>query len=98
MYAIKLKSDTENQRCIKDHHGHSSKDWPAIPYREKETPIPEECNIFCCSEQSADFVCHAIAYKQQTSTSKGVCRMYDLHMDNYNSIAKEVGLQKKDEG
>ena len=94
MYAIKLKSDTENQRCIKDHIGHNSKTWPAISYREKETQIPEECNIFCCAEQSPDFVCHAIAY----STQKGVCRMYDIEMDRYDEYVEEHGLTKKDEG
>ena len=31
MYAIKLKSDTENQRCIKDHQGHNTKTWPNVP-------------------------------------------------------------------
>ena len=94
MYAIKLKSDTENQRCIKDHIGHNSKTWPAISYREKETQIPEECNIFCCAEQSADFVCHAIAY----STAKGICRMYDIEMDRYDDYVEQYGLTKKDEG
>lgn len=94
MYAIKLKSDTENQRCIKDHIGHNSKTWPAIPYREKETQIPEECNIFCCEEQSPDFVCHAIAY----STAKGICRMYDLEMDRYDEYTEQYGLVNKDEG
>ena len=47
MYAIKLKSDTENQRCIKDHLGHSTKTWPDIDCgpngdsicREKETQV-----------------------------------------------------------
>jgi hypothetical protein len=49
MYAIKLKSDNENQRCIKDHIGHNTKTWPAITCsgpdadsalcREKETQV-----------------------------------------------------------
>ena len=53
----------------KDHLGHNTKTWPNIKCgidgdprcRERETAIPEECNIFCCEEQSVDFMCHAIA-------------------------------------
>ena len=98
MYAIKLKSDTENQRCINDHVGHNTKSWPKIDCltepdmcRTKETEVPEECDIFCCNEQDVDFICHAVAY----SMSKKMCRMYGFRMEDYDSVAKERGLVPK---
>ncbi|CBY21240.1 unnamed protein product [Oikopleura dioica] len=98
MYAIKLKSDTENQRCINDHVGHNTKSWPKIDCltepdmcRTKETEVPEECDIFCCNEQDVDFICHAVAY----SMSKKMCRMYGFRMEDYDTVAEERGLVAK---